>query len=97
MTNYEEWRNEQLKDPKVRAEFEALRPEYEIAIAMAKARKRQKLTQQELALHTGISQADISRLENGTRNPSLNLLKRIAEGMNSTLEIRFVPKHENNR
>lgn len=28
---------------------------------------------------TGINQADISKLENGTRNPSVNLLKRLAD------------------
>lgn len=30
---------------------------------------------------TGINQADISKLENGARNPSFNLLKRLADGM----------------
>ena len=40
---------------------------------------------------SGISQADISRLEKGTRNPSLNLLKRLAEAMDSTLSIEFIP------
>lgn len=33
------------------------------------------------AERTGINQADISKLENGTRNPSVNLLKRLPDGM----------------
>ena len=37
-----------------------------------------------LAERTGINQADISKLENGTRNPSVNLLKRLAEGENGS-------------
>ena len=37
-------------------------------------------------------QADISKLENGTRNPTLNLLKRLADGMGMSLKIEFVPK-----
>ena len=37
-------------------------------------------------------QADISKLENGTRNPSINLLKRLADGMGMALKIEFVPK-----
>ncbi|MDE6220689.1 MAG: helix-turn-helix transcriptional regulator, partial [Lachnospiraceae bacterium] len=41
---------------------------------------------------TGINQADISKLENGTRNPSLKLLKRLADGMGMTLKLEFVPK-----
>ena len=47
-------------------------------------RTSQNLTQKELAERTGINQADISKLENGTRNPSVNLLKRLADGMECT-------------
>ena len=43
---------------------------------------------------TGINQADISKLENGTRNPSVNLLKRLADGMGMALKIEFVPKQK---
>lgn len=41
---------------------------------------------------TGINQADISKLENETRNPSVALLKRLAEGMDMALKIEFIPK-----
>ena len=34
---------------------------------------------------------DFSRLENGTLNPSLALLKRVAEALDTTLRIEFVP------
>ena len=60
--------------------------------AMIDARAAQNLTQKELAERTGINQADISKIENGTRNPSLNLLKRIADGLGMQLKIEFVPK-----
>ena len=53
-----------------------------------------EMTQKELAERTGINQADISKLENGTRNPSINLLKRLAEGMDMVLKIEFVPKNK---
>lgn len=49
------------------------------------------LTQKQLAEATGIAQADISRLENGTANPSLRTLKRLAAGMGMTLKLEFVP------
>ena len=55
-------------------------------------RKEKRLTQKQLAERTGINQADISKLENGTRNPSLKLLKRLADGMDMVLKIEFVPK-----
>ena len=50
------------------------------------------LTQEQLAQVTGINQANISRLENGTANPSLRTLKRLAEGMGMELKLEFVPR-----
>ena len=49
------------------------------------------MTQEQLAQVTGINQANISRLENGTANPSLRTLKRLAEGMGMELKLEFVP------
>ncbi|MBS5075323.1 MAG: helix-turn-helix transcriptional regulator [Hungatella hathewayi] len=41
-----------------------------------------------------MNQADICKLENGNRNPSLNLLKRLADGMGMTLKLEFIPKKQ---
>ena len=84
--------NEQLKDEAFRKEWEENQPEMDIIRAMADARISQNLTQKELAERTGINQADISKLENGTRNPSLKLLKRLADGMDMDLKLVFTPK-----
>ena len=69
-------------------------PEMNVIRAIVDARTSMNLTQKELAEKTGINQADISKIENGTRNPSLNLLKRLADGMGMTLKIEFVPKQK---
>lgn len=61
---------------------------------MINTRATQNLTQAELAKKTGISLADIKKLENGTRNSSLNLLKKLAEGMEITLKIEFIHKDD---
>lgn len=84
--------SEQLKDEEFRREYEVIQPEMDVIRAIVDARTSQNLTQKELAERTGINQADISKLENGTRNPSVNLLKRLAEGMGMALRIEFVPK-----
>ena len=42
----------------------------------------------------GIAQTEISRLENGTRNPSIKLLQRLAEGMDMVLNVTFTPKDQ---
>lgn len=90
--NFRETLNGQLKDPAFQAEWEALEPERQIIRAIMEGRERNDLTQQQLAEITGIQQADISRLENGTGNPSLRTLKRLAAGMGMQLKLEFVPK-----
>ena len=91
MSDLQELTNELMQDAAFRKEYEARQPERDITMSLIRARKEAGLTQAELSEKTGISQADISRLENGTRNPSLALLNRIAEAVNSTLRIEFVP------
>ena len=81
MTSYKEFRKELLNDPEVAVEYEALEPEFDIIRSLMEARISQNMTQKELSERTGITQADISRIENGTRNPSLSMLKRLAKGL----------------
>lgn len=92
MKTLNEFMEEQLKNPEFKEEYEKIQPEMDVIRALVDARISQNLTQKELSERTGIHQADISKLENGTRNPSLNLLKRLAEGMGMVLKIEFVPK-----
>lgn len=94
MYTFNEFLEEQLQDPEFRKEWEDNQPEMDIIRAMTDARISQHLTQRELAERTGINQADISKLENGTRNPSLKLLKRLADGMGMELKLVFTPKGE---
>ena len=54
-------------------------------------RVQQNMTQKDLSAKTGITQADISRIENGTRNPSLNMVKKLAHGLGMQLKLEFVP------
>lgn len=94
MKTFEEYKKQQMKDPEFVKEYESIQPEMDVIRAIVNARTSQNLTQSELAKRTGINQADISKLENGTRNPSINLLKRLAEGMGMNLKIEFVPKQK---
>ena len=78
MSKFNDFLNEQLQDPEVRAEYEALEPEFSIMQAMIDARKSSGMTQKQLSEKTGIAQADISKLESGSANPSLRTLQRLA-------------------
>lgn len=96
MTNFNDFLEEQKKDKKFKEEYDALEPEFSIIQAMLDARKASGLTQKDLAEKTGIAQGDISKLENGSANPSLRTLQRLADGMGMKLKIEFVPSTANN-
>ena len=87
MTNYDEFFEQQMQDPEVREEYEALAPQYEIIRAIIKARTEQNMTQKELAQRTGLRQSNISRLESGNYNPSIEFLAKVAKGLGMTLHI----------
>lgn len=94
MRKFDDFLNEQLQDEEFKKEYNDMQPEMDVIKAIVKARISKNLTQKELAQRTGINQADISKLEHGTRNPTINLLKKLAEGMDMVLKIEFVPKQK---
>ena len=79
MRTFDDMLSKQLQDEELKKEYDAIQPEMDVIRAIVDARTSQNMTQKELAERTGINQADISKLENGTRNPSVNLLKRLAD------------------
>lgn len=91
MSNYRVYKEKALQNPEVKTEYDALQAEYDIIQSLIDARANQNITQKELSLKTGIPQADISRIENGTRNPSLSTLKKLAQGLGMQLRLEFIP------
>lgn len=60
MSSYGNFFQEQMRDPEVKAEYDALEPKFSIIQAIIiDARKESGLTQKELASRTGIAQVDI--------------------------------------
>lgn len=58
-------------------------------------RKKEGLTQQELSIRSGVPQADISRIEQGQLNPSIQFIQKIAKGMNKNVSIEFIWERKN--
>ena len=81
--------DEQLKDPEFVREYKALEPDYEIIKQVIQSRSEQNITQKELAERIGIKQSNISRLESGNYNPSLEFLKKVASGLGKEVHIEF--------
>ena len=90
MKSYKDTLKLQLKNPVFKKEYESLEPEFQIIREMIKAREEKNITQVELSNLTGISQADISRLESGEANPTIGILKRVAEAFGKQVRIQFV-------
>lgn len=88
---FDDFLQEQLRDPEFRKAYEALQPERAIVQAIIDARHRTGMTQKELSERTGIAQGDISRLEKGNANPSLRTLQRLASGLGMSLRLDFQP------
>lgn len=91
MSNFKDFLEEQLQNPEFKKEWDALQPERAIIQAMIDAREATGITKEQLAEKSELKRSYISSLENGTANPSLRTLQRLAAGMDMQLKIEFLP------
>ncbi|MEM4847382.1 MAG: helix-turn-helix transcriptional regulator [Thermosphaera sp.] len=93
---HDELKRHALRDASVRAEYEALGPEFVLLGEMLRARKEAGLSQAEVAERMGTKAPAVTRLESslstGKRSPSLATLQRYAAAVGCRLEIRLVPE-----
>ena len=61
----------------------------EVSNQLIAIRNEAGLTQKDLATKTGLTQAVISRIESGCSRPTIETLKRIADGLRRRLVISF--------
>jgi len=78
-----------MKDEAFRAEYEQLKPRYEIISQIIEARNEKNMTQTELANCIGTQRSNISRLESGAYNPSLDFLIKVAGALGKELTIKM--------
>lgn len=88
--DFDDLKADLLKDPSVRAEYDALAEEFAIARELIAARARAGLSQAEVAARMGTTQSTIARLESGRTLPSLRTLSRYAAATGSRTEVRLV-------
>ena len=60
-----------------------------VGYSIKERRLEKKLAQTELANKTGIDQSDLSKIERGALNPSLKMIKKIADGLDLNLKFSF--------
>ncbi len=61
----------------------------EVAQQLKEVRRAQGMTQESLARLVGTKKSNISRLESGRYNPSLDFLVKVAKGLGKQLQIRM--------
>ncbi|WP_236660373.1 helix-turn-helix transcriptional regulator [Isachenkonia alkalipeptolytica] len=76
-----------LEDPEFKDEYNKLKPRYDIISQIIEVRKSMKMTQEELAKRAGTRKSNISRLESGDYNPSLDFLIKIANSLGKDVHI----------
>ncbi len=85
--SFDEMKADMLKDEEFKIEYEKLKPRYEAIEQIIRARKEQNITQAELAKRVGTQKSNISRLESGNYNPSLDFLVKVAESLGKNLSV----------
>jgi Predicted transcriptional regulators len=88
--NFEEYKARAFKnEPELHEEYQALEPKYKLISQIIRLRAENALSQCQLAEKIGSTQRVISNLENGSYNPSLEFLAKLASGLGKELEITF--------
>ena len=91
---HDELKKKALGIQNVKAEYEALEPEFTFLRSMLLARQKAGLTQADIAERMGTKPPAITRLESsltsGKHSPSLATLKKYAQALGYHLEIRLV-------
>ncbi|MDR1318267.1 MAG: helix-turn-helix transcriptional regulator [Treponema sp.] len=88
--NWDDAKEKILQNEEVRKELRNNEAEYKIIEEIITARQEKNLTQKDLAELVGTKQSNISRLESGNYNPTLEFLNKIARAIGKELEVRIV-------
>ena len=91
MTSLAKLRNELLKDPEVRAEYDRLGPIFAVVGEMIEARQEAGLTQAEIAARMGTSQSVVARLENARHMPTFDMVARYAAALGRSAACSCAP------
>lgn len=84
---WSEVRDRLLSDPYARAEYERQSPLHRLGAAVAVQRTALRLSQAELASRAGVTQRQVSALENGKANVRALTLAKIAAALGTELQL----------
>lgn len=85
-----EWLKEELKEEEFRLLWSERQAAYRVARELARLRRKQGLSQSEVARRAGLKQPAIARLESGAVKPTLDTIQRVAHALGREVEVNLV-------
>ena len=86
----DDWLKEELRDEGFRLRWNEREAAYKVARELIRLRKKQGLSQTEVARRAGLKQPAIARLESGAVKPTLDTIQRVAHALGREVEINLV-------
>ncbi len=91
-TNYDVWREENMKDPEFRRLYKEEEAKFSVSQKIRRLREKLGMTQQSLAKKVKTTQSAIARIESADyEGHSLSKLEEIAKALGAALVIDFIP------
>jgi ribosome-binding protein aMBF1 (putative translation factor) len=87
---FKKLKDEWMKSPSFRAEYERLEPEFALALALIRARSKAGMTQADVARKMRTTQSVVARIESGRNPPNLKTLERYASAVGRRIELKLV-------
>lgn len=85
---------ENIKANKEKVEDIQMRTRLALIEQLIKCRKEKRITQADISNATGIQRPNISRLESGKYNPTLDMIVRVADSIGYEVEINLKEKQD---
>ena len=86
----DDWLKEELGDKEFRLLWNEREAAYRVARELLRLRKKQGLSQSEVARRAGLKQPAIARLESGAVKPTLDTIQRVARALGREVEVNLV-------
>jgi DNA-binding XRE family transcriptional regulator len=83
-------KDEWMKDPAFRSEYQRLAPEFALARELVRARTKARMTQAQVARRMGTTQSVVARIESGQNVPNLKTLEKYARAVGRRIEVKLV-------
>lgn len=87
--NYKDYFKKLEEDLEYQEAEQELKVILDLADDILRLRMERGWSQAELAERAGTKQANISRLESGLSNPSINFLQKVAKALDASISVRF--------